>query len=48
MDLLLSCWVVVVGMGGVGFWVVEVLVCMVVGYLILIDVDDICVFNINC
>lgn len=34
-------------MGGVGLWVVEVLVCLVVGYLILIDVDDICVFNIN-
>jgi len=39
--------VAVVGMGGVGSWVVEALVRSGVGHLALIDADDICVSNSN-
>ena len=39
--------VAVVGMGGVGSWVVEALVRSGVGHLTLIDADDICVSNTN-
>ena len=39
--------VAVVGMGGVGSWVVEALVRSGVGHLKLIDADDICVSNSN-
>src|SRR5690606_28595367 len=39
--------VAVVGMGGVGSWVVEALVRSAVGHLTLIDADDICVSNSN-
>jgi len=39
--------VAVVGMGGVGSWVVEALVRSGVGHLTLIDADDICVSNSN-
>lgn len=39
--------VAVVGMGGVGSWVVEALVRSGVGHLSLIDADDICVSNSN-
>jgi tRNA A37 threonylcarbamoyladenosine dehydratase len=39
--------VAVVGMGGVGSWVVEALVRSGVGHLRLIDADDICVSNSN-
>ena len=39
--------VAVVGMGGVGSWVVEALVRSGVGHLTLIDADDICVANTN-
>lgn len=39
---------VVVGIGGVGSWIVEVLVCLGIGIIIFIDLDDVCVININC
>lgn len=39
--------VAVVGMGGVGSWVVEALARSGVGHLTLIDADDICVSNTN-
>ena len=39
--------VAVVGMGGVGSWVVEALVRSGIGHLTLIDADDICVSNTN-
>src|SRR5690606_7599993 len=39
--------VAVVGLGGVGSWVVESLVRSGVGHLALIDADDICVSNTN-
>lgn len=44
---LVEKYVCVIGIGGVGLWVVEVLVCSGVGWFILIDVDEVCVFNIN-
>jgi len=46
-DLLASRRVAVVGMGGVGSWVVEALARTAVGHLTLIDADDICVSNTN-
>ncbi len=39
--------VAVVGMGGVGSWVVEALARSAVGHMTLIDADDICVSNTN-
>ena len=39
--------VAVVGMGGVGSWIVEALARTGVGHLTLIDADDICVSNTN-
>lgn len=39
--------VVVVGIGGVGSWVVEALARTAVGSITLIDMDDICVTNTN-
>jgi len=44
---LAACRVAVVGMGGVGSWVVEALARTAVGHLTLIDADDICVSNTN-
>lgn len=41
------CHVVVVGLGGVGSWVVEALARTGVGRLTLIDADDLCVSNTN-
>ncbi|MEG0183976.1 MAG: tRNA threonylcarbamoyladenosine dehydratase [Stenotrophomonas sp.] len=46
-DLLSTRRVAVVGMGGVGSWVVEALARTAVGHLTLIDADDICVSNTN-
>ena len=37
----------VIGIGGVGSWVVEALARSGIGELTLIDMDDICVTNIN-
>ena len=42
-----GCKVAVVGMGGVGSWIVEALARSAVGRLVLIDADDICVSNTN-
>ncbi|MCL7713806.1 tRNA threonylcarbamoyladenosine dehydratase [Stenotrophomonas mori] len=39
--------VAVVGMGGVGSWIVEALARSAVGHLTLVDADDICVSNTN-
>jgi len=39
--------VIVVGVGGVGSWTVEALARSGVGHLTLVDLDDICVTNIN-
>lgn len=39
--------VMVVGIGGVGSWVVEALARSGVGRLSLVDLDDVCVSNIN-
>lgn len=44
---LTACKVAVVGMGGVGSWIVEALTRTAVGSLTLIDADDICVSNTN-
>lgn len=42
-----ACRVAVIGMGGVGSWVVEALARTGVGHLTLIDADDLCVSNTN-
>ncbi len=42
-----SCHVAVVGLGGVGSWLVEALARSGVGRLTLIDADDLCVSNTN-
>ena len=42
-----GCRVAVVGMGGVGSWLVEALARSAVGHLTLVDADDICVSNSN-
>lgn len=42
-----GCRVAVVGLGGVGTWIVEALARSAVGHLVLIDADDICVSNTN-
>ncbi|WP_189452737.1 tRNA threonylcarbamoyladenosine dehydratase [Cognatilysobacter bugurensis] len=44
---LAQCRVAVVGMGGVGSWLVESLARSGVGHITLIDADDICVSNTN-
>lgn len=44
---LASCRVAVIGMGGVGSWLVEALARSALGHLTLIDADDICVSNTN-
>ncbi|CBA15649.1 tRNA threonylcarbamoyladenosine dehydratase [Xanthomonas albilineans] len=46
-ERLACCRVAVVGMGGVGSWVVEALARSALGHLTLIDADDICVSNTN-
>ena len=47
LDRLASVHVCVVGIGGVGSWVVEALARSGIGKLTLIDADDICVSNTN-
>ena len=46
-ERLSACKVAVVGMGGVGSWIVEALARTAVGQLTLIDADDVCVSNTN-
>jgi tRNA A37 threonylcarbamoyladenosine dehydratase len=47
MERFRSAHVVVVGVGGVGSWTVEALARSGIGKLTLIDLDDVCVSNIN-
>ena len=47
LDRLNQAMVVVVGLGGVGSWAAEALCRSGIGNLVLIDLDDICVSNIN-
>lgn len=47
LDRLRAARVAVVGVGGVGSWTVEALARSGVGALTLIDLDDICVSNVN-
>src|SRR5690554_4115479 len=42
-----ACHVAVVGLGGVGSWVVEALARSAVGHVTLIDADDLCLSNTN-
>ena len=42
-----SASVCIVGLGGVGSWVVEALARSGVGALTLVDLDEVCVTNIN-
>ena len=42
-----SAHVAVVGIGGVGSWVAEALARSAIGQITLVDLDDICVTNIN-
>lgn len=44
---LLGSRVMVIGVGGVGSWAVEALVRSGVGKIVLVDLDDVCVSNIN-
>lgn len=39
--------ILVVGIGGVGSWVVEALARTGIGHLTLVDLDDVCVTNVN-
>ncbi len=47
MERLAAAHVMVVGVGGVGSWVVEALARSGVGKLTLVDLDDVCVTNMN-
>lgn len=47
LDRLSAAHVAVVGLGGVGSWTVEALARSGVGALTLVDLDDVCVTNIN-
>ena len=45
--LLQQAHVCVIGIGGVGSWAVEALARSGIGHLTLIDMDEVCVSNIN-
>lgn len=47
LDILSRAHICVIGIGGVGSWAVEALARSGIGTLTLIDMDDICVTNIN-
>jgi tRNA A37 threonylcarbamoyladenosine dehydratase len=47
LERLRSAHVCVVGLGGVGSWAVEALARSGVGHLTLVDLDDVCVGNVN-
>ncbi|HRP03893.1 MAG TPA: ThiF family adenylyltransferase, partial [Opitutaceae bacterium] len=47
LERLFQSHVAVVGIGGVGSWVVEALARSGVGNLTLIDLDDVCITNTN-
>ena len=44
---LAAAHVAIVGVGGVGSWIVEALVRSGIGELTLIDMDDVCITNTN-
>lgn len=46
-EILRAAHVCVIGIGGVGSWAVEALARSGIGELTLIDMDDVCVTNIN-
>ena len=47
LDGFLSARVAVIGVGGVGSWAVEALARSGIGHLTLVDLDEICVTNVN-
>lgn len=47
LDRLLAARVAVIGIGGVGSWAVEALARSGIGHLTLVDLDEICVTNVN-
>jgi tRNA A37 threonylcarbamoyladenosine dehydratase len=47
LERLRSAHVCVVGLGGVGSWAVEALARSGIGHLTLIDLDDVCISNVN-
>jgi tRNA A37 threonylcarbamoyladenosine dehydratase len=47
LDRLAAAHVCVVGLGGVGSWTVEALARSGIGALTLVDLDDVCVTNVN-
>jgi tRNA threonylcarbamoyladenosine dehydratase len=47
MEKIKQARVLVIGIGGVGSWVAEALARTGVGHLTLVDLDDVCVTNIN-
>lgn len=47
LDRLRRAHVCVVGLGGIGSWVVEALARSGIGQLSLIDLDDVCISNVN-
>jgi tRNA A37 threonylcarbamoyladenosine dehydratase len=47
LEKLASAHVCIVGLGGVGSWIVEALARSAVGSLTLIDLDDVCITNTN-
>ncbi|QLB13930.1 tRNA A37 threonylcarbamoyladenosine dehydratase [Bisgaardia hudsonensis] len=47
LDILRQSHICVIGIGGVGSWVVEALARSGIGNITMIDMDDICVTNIN-
>lgn len=46
-DILQQSRVLIIGIGGVGSWVAEALARSAVGHIALMDLDDVCVSNIN-
>jgi len=47
LDRFLAAKVAVIGIGGVGSWAVEALARSGIGHLTLVDLDEICVTNVN-
>lgn len=47
LDILSKAHVAIVGLGGVGSWTVEALARSGIGYLTLIDLDEVCLSNVN-
>ncbi len=47
MDKIRRARILVIGIGGVGSWVAEALARSAVGQMTLVDLDDVCVTNIN-